>query len=291
MPSVQQPRGTRAALVALAGSGSLLPGQIYALTDEQRLALATSTATFETFAKESEAAGGGTPAPLALWDYWYQAQFASANATSTDMFAGAAVSAGTITTAPPVTNPPTMGFNPYGILIRSSTTANGGYAFRTTQQTLDFFGTISKKFRVQLASVTSFTGCTIRAGFLDTTTSADAVDGAYFEIVAGTAVAKTASNSTRTTSTSYAMALNVAYTLEIDVLANGTSARFRIWADQNETPVFDQTITTNIPTTVARSFCTGVVATEASTVASNICILYAMGVGTIAGFNRATGRS
>lgn len=59
MPNLQHKRGTRAALVALAGGGGLLPGQVYALTDESRLALATSATTFETFAKQSEAGGGG----------------------------------------------------------------------------------------------------------------------------------------------------------------------------------------------------------------------------------------
>lgn len=59
MPSVQHPRGTRAALVSLAGTSGLLPGQVYVLTDEARLAVALTTSTFETFAKESEAGGGG----------------------------------------------------------------------------------------------------------------------------------------------------------------------------------------------------------------------------------------
>jgi hypothetical protein len=59
MPNVQHKRGTRAALVALAGSAGLLPGQVYILTDESRIAVALTASTFETFAKESEAGGGG----------------------------------------------------------------------------------------------------------------------------------------------------------------------------------------------------------------------------------------
>lgn len=60
MPSIQHPRGTRAALVALAGSAGLLPGQIYLLTDEARIAIALTASTFETYAKQSEAGGGGS---------------------------------------------------------------------------------------------------------------------------------------------------------------------------------------------------------------------------------------
>jgi hypothetical protein len=59
MPEIQHKRGTRSALTALAAANGLLPGQIYVLTDESRIAVATSVSAFETFAKESEAGGGG----------------------------------------------------------------------------------------------------------------------------------------------------------------------------------------------------------------------------------------
>ena len=67
MPDVRHKRGTRAALVALAGTDGLKPGQVYVLTDEGRLAVALTTSTFETFAKESEAGGGGAPNQALLW--------------------------------------------------------------------------------------------------------------------------------------------------------------------------------------------------------------------------------
>lgn len=59
MPSVQHARGTKFALDALAAGNSLLPGQIYVITDENRIAVALTVSTYETFAKESEAGGGG----------------------------------------------------------------------------------------------------------------------------------------------------------------------------------------------------------------------------------------
>lgn len=60
MPDVRHKRGTRAALVALAGANGLKPGQLYVLTDETgRIAIATSTSAFSTFALESEVGGGG----------------------------------------------------------------------------------------------------------------------------------------------------------------------------------------------------------------------------------------
>ena len=59
MPDVRHKRGTRAALTALAGANGLKPGQLYVLTDENRIAMAMSVSAFETYAKESEAGGGG----------------------------------------------------------------------------------------------------------------------------------------------------------------------------------------------------------------------------------------
>ena len=55
----KHPRGTKADLQTLANSSALSTGQIYQLTDEDRIAIATSTSGFETFLKESEAGGGG----------------------------------------------------------------------------------------------------------------------------------------------------------------------------------------------------------------------------------------
>lgn len=80
MPDVQHKRGTRAALDALATGGGLKAGQIYAITDESRLALALTASTYQTFTKDGEAvAGVGTakitvsstaPASPATGDLW-----------------------------------------------------------------------------------------------------------------------------------------------------------------------------------------------------------------------------
>jgi hypothetical protein len=82
--------------------------------------------------------------------------------------------------------------------------------------------------------------------------------------------------------------LDVAYTFDIEVNADGTSARFRVYEGNSNTPIMDVTNTANIPTTAARAFGAGVVATEASTTASDIGILYGVGIGTVEGFELAT---
>lgn len=232
--------------------------------------------------------GSGGLTSLALWDFWYLVRMATTGATAPDMFAGAAISSGTNTTAIPTGGQ--AGFNSYGVFLRSGTTANGGYRYLTTSLVSDYFGTISHKFRGQFLWRTSFTGRTVRMGYLDTNTSADAVDGAYFEIVGDVCSAKTASNSTRTTNaTTLTLALDTAYTFDIDVNADGTEAQFRVYGGTSETALLDVTNTTNIPTTSARAFGAGIVATESSTTASDIGILYSLGIGTIEGFARAAG--
>jgi len=58
MPDVQHKRGTRADLNTLAAADGLLIGQIYVITDEDRLAVAKTVGTYQAMAKEGE--GGGT---------------------------------------------------------------------------------------------------------------------------------------------------------------------------------------------------------------------------------------
>ncbi|SMF70480.1 hypothetical protein [Allosphingosinicella indica] len=60
MPDVQHKRGTRAALDALAAANGLKTGQIYLITDEGRIAVATGMGAYVAYAKQSEAGGGGS---------------------------------------------------------------------------------------------------------------------------------------------------------------------------------------------------------------------------------------
>jgi hypothetical protein len=57
MPSLRIKRGTRAALNALAAANGLLAGEEYLITDENRVAVATSISTYQAYAKQGE--GGG----------------------------------------------------------------------------------------------------------------------------------------------------------------------------------------------------------------------------------------
>lgn len=219
------------------------------------------------------------------WDWWYENWIGTTGAASMDMWAGTAISSGTNNGALPTSSQ--AGFNPYGVLLRSSTTANSGYRYKTTSEIADYFGTLEHKFIARVTVASSATN-TIRIGYHDSTTSADATDGAYFEIAGLVCSAKTSNNSTRTTNAStYTLTANTPYIFDIEANAAGTSIRFRIYQGTSTTPVFDVTNTTNIPVTQARSFGAGIVATNSGTSVTDLCTLHSLGQGTVAGWYKA----
>lgn len=227
------------------------------------------------------------PPPLGLWDWWYEGRLMNIGLSSLDGFAGSGLNGGSNSTTIPAEGQ--AGFNSHGVYLRSgSVTVNSGYRYMTSSVVADYFGTISHKFRSQFMWTDALDDRTVRAGYLDTTTMNDATDGAYFEIVDGQCVGKTADDGTRTSTPAITLAVHTPYTFDIEVNAAGTSARFRVFEGTSLTPLVDETLTTNIPTTQARAFGAGIVAT-AATASTNIGVLYSLGIGTVAGFNRARG--
>lgn len=57
MPKVLNKRGTRTQLNTAAAENQLSAGEVYLITDENRLAVGLTTSTYETYAKASEAGG------------------------------------------------------------------------------------------------------------------------------------------------------------------------------------------------------------------------------------------
>lgn len=237
----------------------------------------------------ADGADGAGLAPMGLWDWWHDYRLGTTGAAAGDVFVGAAVSSGTNSTAIPAAA--VLGYNPLGVFLRSSTTANGGYRYQTSSVITGFLGAqVAWKFRAQFLWRSSFVGRLVRLGFHDTATSADAVDGAYFEIDGDACRAKTANNSVRTTAAqTLTLSLDVPYTFDIEANAAGTEVRFRVWGGVDPAALLDTAITSNLPVAAARAFGAGIVATEASTTASDIGILYSLGLGTLPGFQRARG--
>jgi len=196
--------------------------------------------------------------PIYSWDYM-AAGVATANFSTTAIGAGTAA----------YTN--TAAGHPGYMTTTSSATANSGhYSYYLNLNTLMYFQGGEVYEAIYQPKVASNTNTTTRIGFHDATTVTDAVDGAYFEIPPGSfaVVAKTANNSTRTTSSTIGtLTVDNWYKFRITVNSNATSILFEIY-DNAGALVGSQTNTANIPTTSARLFGAGYISTNSGTSAT-----------------------
>ncbi|MCS6789105.1 MAG: hypothetical protein NZ484_00860 [Patescibacteria group bacterium] len=152
--------------------------------------------------------------------------------------------------------------------ITSSTTANSGGYVLTDITAFRIGG--GEVFEIVFRHlVASGTNTTIRMGFIDTTTSADAVDGVYFELANNlNLVGKTSNNSTRsTTGTSYTISTNTWYRARLVVNSNATQVDFYLFSESG-TQLWTSSLTTNIPTASGRETGLGFIATNSGTTAT-----------------------
>lgn len=222
-------------------------------------------------------------APLSLSDFCSVARIAS-NASIAGPFLAAAIGSGTNSSAIPAAA--ITGFQPSGVFLRSSTTANSGFRYGTTVSS-DCFGTYSRKFRAKcLWRATA--GNTVRLGFHNCNTATDTNHGAYFEVLGDQITAKTAAASVRTTHpTTLTLTPNTVYAFDIEADAPLSGVRFRVWDMSGGAALMDVTLQTTLPSGSTAPFAASVIATNAGTVASDMIILYEIAFGTIAGFRRA----
>lgn len=279
MPAVQHARGTRAALDALAAAGQLLPGQVYVLTDQARLAVALTDSTYQAFLKEGE---GGSPSPLGILDYWAEAAFAQID-PSAGPFIGGAIASGTRVASGVADGP----FGLYGVALRSHSTNSGsGYRYMTSSVAADTFGGgLARKFEAVFTYIEGY----IRIGYFDQTGSGDVTDGAYVVFSTSGAenvFAQTVANTVTEFSADLAPLDPKTYHVQIDVAADASSARFRMADAVTGAGIFDVTHTTGIPNTTARAFGAGIAAIGSAGTRPLVTI-HRMGIGTVAGYNRA----
>ncbi len=168
--------------------------------------------------------------------------------------------------------------HPGVVVIRSSTTANSGATATVVATSLLLAG--GEQFDVVFQTAASFSNLTYRFGFLDTTSSSDAGDGAYFQLSgSGALVAKTSNNSTRTTSsTIVTLSTSTWYHARVRLNASATSVAFEIFNDSG-TSLGSTSITTNIPTASGRETGAGFVATLNDTTVTDLALLDYMSVG------------
>lgn len=204
--------------------------------------------------------------------YW--SDFLSTN-TVQNVFIGVAISSGTNTTAP--ASGVVTGNHPGVVLMRSSTTANSGWKYQTDITQFLIGG--GEVFDIVFRTPAALTNTTYRFGLLDTVTSADAVDGAYFEVAAtGVAVGKTSSNSTRsTTATIATLVVNTWYHARAVVNTAATQVDFTIYSEAGSS-LGTASLTTNIPTVAGRETGAGFIGTNSGTTASDVANLDYMAI-------------
>jgi hypothetical protein len=144
--------------------------------------------------------------------------------------------------------------------------ANSGSRIRTDANSILISGGESADFIIRPGILS---GTTIRAGFLDTFTSADATDGCYIEMaqvggVNGVIVGKTASNSVRsTTATNLTLVTNTWYRLRVAVNAAANLVTFTCFSEAGAV-LWTDTLAANIPTAAGRETGHGIVATNSA---------------------------
>lgn len=155
------------------------------------------------------------------------------------------------------------------VFINSSTTTNSGANIRLSTDRILLAG--GERADIVFQTPSSITSTTLRFGFHDCATSADAVDGVYFELP-GTLnlVGKTSNNSTRTTSSTIATLANSTWYHGVIVLnSNATQVDFTIYSDAGSS-LGTQSVATNIPTASGRTLTSAFIATNSGTTAVNL---------------------
>lgn len=198
----------------------------------------------------------------------FSTDFLSTNAVQ-GAFIGGAIGAGTNSTAPAAGV--VDGTHPGCILLRSSATAGSGYKYQTDLAQVRIAG--GEVYDLVFRTPAALTNTTYRCGIHDASSGTDAVDGCYFEAVAGVLVGKTSSNSTRsTTATIATLAVSTWHHARITVATDLSLVTFALY-DMAGASLGSATLNTNLPTASGRECGVGVIATNSGTTATDLIVL------------------
>jgi spore coat protein U-like protein len=141
--------------------------------------------------------------------------------------------------------------HPGVVEYKSSAAVGSGYMYYTEQLAILLGG--GEKTTIVFKTAATIAGVTRRMGFLDTSLTA-ATDGVYCKIADGVITGQTASNSTvSTTATNYTLSAETWYRLVIQLNEDATAATFTLYADDSDTVLWTDALSTNIPTEAGRN--------------------------------------
>lgn len=160
--------------------------------------------------------------------------------------------------------------------LKGGTVANDGYRIMTSQYSIILRA--GSMCEIVMALNTNADE-TILAGFHDTITSAAHSEAACFKKAAGnTIVAITAAGGTTTTAgTTFTPTVGVYYVYRITVLPAFSGVRFEIFNEAGASQ-YDQTLSTNLPSSSTHDLGNGVVATSTATNSPTICYVDRIGM-------------
>lgn len=197
----------------------------------------------------------------------FSQEFLTASASVSDPFLGTAISSGTA-----IQSVLSNGSHPGILNLSDSTTAQGGYRIMTDATSFLIAGNESASFVFRHANWGRATA-SYRLGFQDSTAiNTLPTDGCWLNISYNgitmnnrTVHGVCSANSLRTNSTTrYSLNYNAWYTGKIIVNSVASSVNFSL-IDSNNNLVWNESITTNIPTSVGRETGFGVITGESST--------------------------
>ncbi|HEV2412666.1 MAG TPA: hypothetical protein VGS28_02555 [Candidatus Saccharimonadales bacterium] len=191
---------------------------------------------------------------------FYSEPFLDTGASS--VWAGAAISSGTVSAATGVAN------HPGGDILKSSTTASSGYRFFTN--TASSVMTSGGQTFEAIFNPTTTSGTTEYLGFSGTNSGAAPANGVFINITGTTLEGQSCSASTcATTGTTQTIVAGTWYRVRITVNSAGNSISYQAWTDgaNGGTSLWSSTTTTDIPTTAVGS---GVVAVNSGTTAVSL---------------------
>lgn len=181
-------------------------------------------------------------------------------ANNTEFLNFVAISGGTLATGTPTVN------NQGVIRIASSTNANSGYSIRIPANTVRIKGNEVFTF---IFNPLTFTNTTSRFGIHDSTSSADANNGIYFEYSgSGVLILKTADNGTRTSASLGTLTVSTWYKVRFTVNSNATSVLAELF-NASGVLIASATHTTTIPNNT-RAVAVALNVTNSGTTATNL---------------------
>lgn len=171
-----------------------------------------------------------------------------------------AISSGTLANGTPTVN------NQGVIRIGSSVNANSGVSIRIPANSVRIKG---NEVFTYIFNPLTFTNTTSRLGIHDSTSSADATNGIYFEYSgSGVLILKTADNGTRTSATIATLTASTWYKVRFTVNSNATSVLAELF-DATGTLIASVTHTTTIPNNT-RAVAVALNITNSGTTATNL---------------------